>query len=162
MADTKGITYVRMMLDVLTKKEVYLKDLLTLTAEQEKILKLEEFDEESFNSIIKQKDGIIKKLEELDNGFQAVYNRVAQELTANKEAYKEQILKMQGLISSVTDLGVKLTALEEKNRASLELLFQGRKNNIRQFKIGKQAADKYYKNMIGLTSEKSYFMDHKK
>ena len=162
MADTKGITYVRMMLDVLTKKEVYLKDLLTLTAEQEKILKLEEFDEESFNSIIKQKDGIIKKLEELDNGFQAVYNRVAQELTVNKEAYKEQILKMQGLISSVTDLGVKLTALEEKNRASLELLFQGRKNNIRQFKIGKQAADKYYKNMIGLTSEKSYFMDHKK
>ena len=80
----------------------------------------------------------------------------------SKEEYKEQILKMQGLISSVTDLGVKLTALEEKNRASLELLFQGRKNNIRQFKIGKQAADKYYKNMIGLTSEKSYFMDHKK
>ncbi len=135
---------------------------MTFTAEQEKILKQEEFDEESFNSIIKQKDGIIKKLEELDNGFQAVYNRVAKELTANKEAYKEQILKMQGLISSVTDLGVKLTALEEKNRASLELLFQGRKNNIRQFKIGKQAADKYYKNMIGLTSEKSYFMDHEK
>ena len=66
MADTKGITYVRMMLDVLTKKEVYLKDLLTLTTEQEKILKQEEFDEDSFNTVIKKKDGIIKKLDELD------------------------------------------------------------------------------------------------
>ena len=43
MVETKGIMYIRMMLDILAKKEAQLISLLKLTAEQEKILKEAEF-----------------------------------------------------------------------------------------------------------------------
>ena len=83
-------------------------------------------------------------------------------MKTNKEEYKDQILEMQGLITRVTDLSVKLSALEEKNKASLEAKLQGKRQNIRQFKVSKQTADKYYKNMIGMQTGASYFMDQKK
>jgi len=162
MADTKGMTYVRMMLDVLSKKEIHLAKLLELTKEQEGLLKSEELKEAEFALIIEKKSGNLRKLEELDSGFQSVYNRVAEEIQNNKEAYKEQILEMQRLITAVTDIGVELSALEEKNKATLELKLQGKKQNIRQFKVSKQTADKYYKNMIGMQTGASYFMDQKK
>ena len=162
MAETKGITYIRMMLDILSKKESCLKELLELTTAQESILKGEEFDEDGFEGLIKQKGDLLRKLEEYDEGFQAIYNRVAAELQNNKEEHKEQILEMQRLITGITDLSVKLTALEEKNKTALEVLFREKRQNIRQFKVSKQTADKYYKNMIGMQTGASYFMDQKK
>ena len=161
MADANGITYVRMMLDVLNKKETHLIKLLELTKEQEALLKADEFNEAEFELLIDKKGGHLRKLEEVDQGFQSVYNRVAEEMKTNKEAYKEQILEMQGLITRVTDLGVELSALEEKNKAALEVKLQNRKQTIRQFKVSKQTASTYYKNMIGMQTGASYFMDQK-
>lgn len=162
MAETKGITYIRMMLDILGKKESQLTSLLELTTAQEQILKGEEFVEEAFTELIEKKREHLRKIEEADEGFQAIYNRVAEEMKNNKEEYKDQILEMQGLITRVTGLGVKLSALEEKNRTALEAKLQGKRQNIRQFKVSKQTADKYYKNMIGMQTGASYFMDQKK
>lgn len=162
MAETKGITYIRMMLDILSKKEVHLTSLLELTTAQEQILKGAEFDEELFVDLIAKKREHLRKIEETDNGFQSIYNRVAEEMKNNKEEYKDQILEMQGLITRVTDLGVRLSALEEKNKAALEANLQGKRQSIRQFKVSKQTADKYYKNMIGMQTGASYFMDQKK
>lgn len=161
MSDVKGMTYIRMMLDVLNKKEVHLTNLLDLTKEQEKLLKEEDFDEAEFALLIEKKSGNLRKLEEVDSGFQSIYNRVAEEMKTNKEEYKEQILELQKLISSITDLGVKLSALEEKNRGTLEIRLRDKRQNIRQFKVSKQTADKYYKNMIGMQTGASYFMDKK-
>ena len=157
-----GMTYVRMLLDVLEKKEFHLQGLLDLTRQQETLLKQTEFDELEFTSLVDRKDKIIEKIEELDSGFQAIYNRVKKEFTENKDAYKEQVLRLQELITGITDVGVKISALEEKNRSALEFALQGKKKSIRQFKVGKQAANRYYKNMIGLQTEKSFFMDQKK
>lgn len=161
MADAKGMTYIRMMIDVLEKKKVHLNNLFNLTKEQESLLKEEEFNESEFSLLVEKKNGNLRKLEETDSGFQSLYNRVAEEMKENKEQYKEQILTMQKLILEVTDLGVKLTALENKNRAALEAKLQGKKQNIRQFKVSRQTADKYYKNMIGMQTGASYFMDKK-
>lgn len=161
MAETKGITYIRMMIDVLAKKEVHLAKLLELTTEQETLLKAEEFNEAEFALIIEKKSGNLRKLDEFDNGFQSIYNRVAEELKNNKEEYKAEILEMQALITRVTDLGVKLSALEEKNKNALELIFREKRQDIRQFKVSKQTADKYYRNMIGMQTGASYFMDQK-
>ena len=162
MAETKGITYIRMMLDILGKKENHLASLLELTTAQEQLLKGEEFIEEEFTELIAKKRGHLLKIEEADNGFQAIYNRVAEEMKNNNDEYKDQIIEMQSLITRVTDLGVKLSALEEKNKTALEANLQGKRQNIRQFKVSKQTADKYYKNMIGMQTGASYFMDQKK
>ena len=162
MAEIKGITYVRMMLDILSKKEVQLTELLKLTAEQEKILKEAEFDENAFLELIEKKQEPLHKIEEADNAFQSIYNRVAEEIKNNKEDYKEQILAMQSLITKVTDLGVMLSVSEEKNRPLLEARLQGKRQHIRQFKVSKKTADKYYKNMIKMNAGSSYFMDQSK
>jgi len=162
MADAKGMTYIRMMLDVLSKKEVHLTKLLELTTEQEALLKEEEFKEAEFAILIEKKSGHLRKIDEVDSGFQSIYNRVAEEMQENKDAYKEQILEMQGLITRVTDLGVKLSALETKNKAALEAKLQDKKQGIRQFKVSKQTANTYYKNMLGMQTGASYFMDQKK
>lgn len=161
MAETKGMTYIRMMLDVLTKKEVHLSKILEFTMAQEALLKAETFDEVEFTKLIEKKDGIIKKIEEFDSGFQSIYNRVEEEMKDHKEDYKPQIQQMQELITRITDLGVKLTALETKNKAVLEPKLREKRQGIRQFKVSKQTADKYYKNMIGMKTGASYFMDHK-
>jgi len=161
MTDAKGMTYIRMMMDVLNKKEVHLANLLELTMEQEKLLKEEELNEAEFALLIEKKSGNLRKLEEVDSGFQSIYNRVADEMKTNKEDYKEQILELQRLISVITDLGVKLSALEEKNKNTLEIRLREKRQNIRQFKVSKQTADKYYKNMIGMQTGASYFMDQK-
>ena len=162
MAEIKGITYVRMMLDILSKKEVQLTALLKLTAEQEKILKESEFDESAFLDLIEKKREPLQKIEEADNAFQSIYSRVAEEIKNNKEDYKEQILAMQSLITKVTDLGVMLSVSEEKNRPLLEARLQGKRQYIRQFKVSKKTADKYYKNMIKMNAGSSYFMDQTK
>lgn len=162
MADAKGMTYIRMMLDVLSKKEVHLTKLLELTTEQEALLKEEEFKEAEFAILIEKKSGHLRKIDEVDSGFQSIYNRVAEEMQENKDAYKEQILEMQGLITRVTDLGVKLSALETKNKAALEAKLKDKKQGIRQFKVSKQTANTYYKNMLGMQTGASFFMDQKK
>ena len=120
------------------------------------------FEEAEFTLLIEKKAGLIQKIEEFDNGFQSIYNRVAEELKVYKNIYKEQILEMQGLITRITDLGVKLSTLEEKNKMILEPKLKEKRQGIRQFKVSKQTADKYYRNMIGMQTGASYFMDQKK
>ena len=162
MADIKGMTYVRMMLDVLGKKEAHLSRLLEYTKDQEKLLKSRDFDDQAFSELVEKKADLLKRLEEFDKGFQSIYNRVEEELKEHKYDYKEQVLEMQELISKITDLGVKLSALEKKNRAALELKLQEKKQGIKQFKVSKQTANQYYRNMMGLQTGTSYFMDQKK
>ena len=151
-----------MMLDVLTKKEVHLNKLLEFTVEQEVLLKSNKFDETAFFKLVEKKDDILKRIEEFDQGFQSIYNRVAEALKENKDQYKEQILKMQGLITKVTDIGVKISSLEQKNKGLLQQRLQEKKQGIRQFKVGKKTADRYYKNMIKMQAGTSYFFDKEK
>lgn len=162
MEDSKGSTYIRMMLDVLTKKEAHLSKLLEFTTEQETLLKDSKFDETAFMKLVEKKDGILKRIEEFDQGFQSIYNRVGEALKDNKDQYKEQILQMQGLITKVTDIGVKISALEQKNKGLLQQRLQEKKQGIRQFRVGKKTADKYYKNMIKMQTGASYFFDKEK
>ena len=52
----------------------------------EQHLVINEFDELEFSSLVDKKSKVIKKIEELDNGFQAIYNRVQKEFAENFRA----------------------------------------------------------------------------
>lgn len=162
MEYSQGTTYIRMMLDILMKKETYLSKLLNSTMEQESLLKASKFDETAFFQLVEKKEEALKRIEEIDQGFQSIYNRVSEVLKDNKEQYKEQILQMQSLITKVTDVGVKISVLEEKNKGLLQQRLQEKKQGIRQFKVGKKTVDKYYKNMIKMNGGTSYFFDKEK
>ncbi len=152
--------YLRMMSDILKKKETHLEELLKLTKEQEFLLKEEELDDEAFNRTIENKDVHIKKIQEFDSGFQAIYNRIEEELKQHRAEMKEDIQKLQQLITRVTELGVSLQALEQKNKASMEARLQERKRGIKQFKVSRQTANHYYKSMVDV--QQGTFMDEKK
>ena len=49
-----------------------------------------------------------------------------------------------------------------KNKLLLQQRLQEKKQGIRQFKVGKKTADKYYKNMIKMQTGASYFFDKEK
>ena len=69
---------------------------------------------------------------------------------------------MQSLITKITDIGVKISVLEQKNRGLFQQKLQEKKQGIRQFKVGKKTADTYYKNMIKMQTGASYFFDKEK
>ena len=98
MEDSKGTTYIRMLLDVLVKKEMYLGKLLDLTMAQEDLLKQSTFDEIAFFQLVEQKDEILNKISEIDQGFQSIYNRVAEVYRRIKSNIKSKFFKCKVLL----------------------------------------------------------------
>ena len=113
--DSNNSVYVRMMVDVLKRKEKILQRILKQTKEQEVILKQEDVDYERFQSILDEKGKQIDELNEIDEGFDALFKKVEKEITAHKENYLTEIATMQKLISAVSDLGLRIQALEAQN-----------------------------------------------
>lgn len=156
------MTYVNIMQESLERKERYLKEILELTKEQERIAKEKKFDEEAFNEIIDRKDVLINNVNEIDKGFTAVYDRVRSEVMENKHLYAEQLVSMQELIRKCVDLGMEIEAQENRNRATLEQVFSVGFKGIKQIKQSKKAANKYYKAMSNGNVNDSVLYDRKK
>lgn len=154
--------YVDILLTTLKKKEVILKQLLALTEEQEQLLKENEFQEDKFMELIEKKKTVLFQLNKLDFGFETVYTKVKEELAVDKEQYRLQIESMQQYIAKIIDLSMKLTALEQRNKFSMERYFINSKKKIKDTKLSSQTVSNYYKNMTGVHQGHSYFMDQKK
>ena len=121
-----------------------------------------DFDPEAFDVVFDKKDELIKELEQLDKGFSTVYTRVKEELIGNKEAYKEEIEKMQALITEITDKSMNIQATEKRNKEALMSRMDMVKREIYQAKNTKKVASNYYKSMNGLNYVEPQFMDRKK
>ena len=65
-----------MMVDTLERKKEILKQLLDQTREQETLLKDEEMDADVFQNIITLKGEEIDKLNQIDEGFDALFRHV--------------------------------------------------------------------------------------
>jgi hypothetical protein len=150
------------MVESLRDKDKLLEQLVDLTNQQTDVLLGEEFDFDYFDSLMSEKEELVNQLNIYETGFEKVYNRVKEELEMNKEKYKEQITLMQQLIRSITEKGVLLKASEMKNKASWEQYSSMKKKEIRNFKVNKSNAAKYYQNMSNQHQGQSYFLDKKK
>lgn len=155
-------SYMTILQETLEKKQTVLQAILEACKRQGELAEQEEFDPDMFNSIMDQKDALLTQLTQLDEGFEKTYEGVRSELNQNRSQYAEQIRNMQNLIRKVTDLGVEIQALEERNRSKLEVRFAGQKKEMRQVKTSNKAASTYYKAMANPQNTDSYFMDQKK
>lgn len=156
------VTYVSIMQESLLRKKKYLEQILELTKKQEAIIKESKFDEEAFGEIIDQKEVLINNINEIDKGFTSVYDRVRGELLDNKDAYRDELIEMQENIKSCVDLGMEIEALEERNRAGLEVVFSVGFKGIKKLKQSKQVANKYYQSMSNGNVNDSILYDRKK
>lgn len=155
-------TYIRLLIDTSNKKLDILRELMFLTEQQEKILNQELFEEDSFTQTIEQKEELINRLNELDNGFEQIYDSVKEEIKNNKYRYETEINALQEYISAITDLSVGLQALEQRNKARLEMVLIAKRKEIRSSKVSSQTASKYYKTMTKQNEVQSFFYDKKK
>ena len=154
--------YLSVLEDSLKKKLQILDELTDYTTQQQELLKVEELDYEAFDRLVDQKDPLIQRIMELDQGFETVYDRIKEQLLGNKEQYAAQIRALQSLIGELTDKSVKLQTMEQRNKSAVEQQFRKSREKIRKGRQNKQAALNYYKNMNNANYVPPQFLDGKK
>lgn len=156
-------TYITVLEDTLCTKEEVLQKIYEATVHQEEYLNFQEIDIDAFEAEMDTKDTLLQKLEELDRGFESIYEKIATALQYQKEAYKAQILEMQERIKRCTDLGVQIQAAEQRNRNRLETYLSKERQEIAKFQSNNRTANLYHQHMANQHQEwQSYFLDRKK
>jgi regulator of sigma D len=154
--------YVTALEESLEKKVHVLDEIYRICQLQEEFLGKEPVDLEAFDQYVNDKDICIEKINKLDEGFEILYERVAQELKDNKAAYTKEIARMQQLISSITDKSVAIQALEERNKKAVGAVLAAERKELRQGKRSLNVAMNYYRSMSGAGIATSKYMDKKK
>ncbi|MBU5477769.1 flagellar protein FlgN [Eubacterium sp. MSJ-13] len=158
--------YATVLLDSLQKKFEVLKELLELTRKQNQLLsvqKIVELDTDSFDRIVDQKAEMIEKLDELDKGFETIYERAGAYIAKNKYEFQSQIIQMQNHIRTITDISLQIQGLEAQNKSRFNLFLKEKRNEITNFKTSNKVAVSYYQNMANQHREwQSHFLDKRK
>lgn len=154
--------YLSILEESLKKKIDVLKRIQASNEVQTGILKQEPVDLEAFDKIVDEKDLYIEEINSLDEGFETLYEKVRQELDGNRSKFADQIKRMQGLITDITDRSVAIQAQEARNKALVEKCFKAERQNLGQSRKNSRAAYGYYQNMSNKNVPQSHFMDQKK
>ncbi|MBR3518302.1 MAG: flagellar export chaperone FlgN [Lachnospiraceae bacterium] len=154
--------YLDAMIQSMNEKSDCLKQLLDMTAEQEKALAKENIDWDTFDRLIDEKETVIDRLGQLDDGFQVVFDKIRDELEGKKALYKDRIAKLQGQIRVVTDQSNALIAAEQKNKELMENATSIERKRIRQTRANAKVASNYYNNMNRINYIDPQLMDKKK
>jgi len=154
--------YMQMLADSMVKKSELLTQLIDKTNTQKEVVSAPEVDWDAFDNIVEEKGNLIEELAKLDDGFETLYERIKEELSVNKPAYKTEIAAMQVMIKEVTDKSTELQAMEHRNKSLIEQRFAESKQAIKQSKMGSKGAMEYYQRMNNLKNMDSHLMDKKR
>lgn len=146
----------------LDEKIKVLEDIQEYNLRQEQAFKNGEADLESFDEAVEEKDRLIERLMRLDEGFEVLYAKLAEELKENRAQHASQIKILQEKITRVTEMGVTIQAQEARNKKLVEDYFAKARSGVRQNRQSSRVAYDYYKNMSGANLPQSHFMDSKK
>lgn len=160
MEETKR--YIQILIDSLAKKERIMQNLYHATSQQEQLIKQQDFSMDDFQEIMELKEGLLKELEDNDEGFQVIYERVHSVIEKEKQLYVNEIKKMQQSISAITQKSVEIQALEQRNKVRLETYFSNKKKELREGVQGVNTTSNYYKVMSNTQVPASVFLDQKK
>lgn len=153
--------YLDLLKESLMRKEEILKELIKKSETQRQLMEFEEPDWDLFDRTGEEKEKLISELLKQDEGFQSVFDRISEELKANKGKYITEIAGMKAQIKTVTDLSVELEATEQRNKVLIEKKFRENQNKIKQSRLGSQAAIQYYNKMSKINTVDPQLMDKK-
>ena len=98
----------------------------------------------------------------IDEGFDALFKKVEKEITVHKKNYLTEIVTMQKLISAVSDLGLRIQALEAQNSERFKIYLASKRKQIHDYHVNSQTASRYYQNMANShRPEQSYYFNEK-
>ncbi len=152
----------QILLQSLEKKNQILDDIIRENALQEELLKKEELDMDALDASLDRIGEYTEMLEKLDEGFEAVYDKVRTEIMTNKSRYQSEISQMQGLIQKITDKVVKINAVRMRNQMRADAQFKKRAKEIRNAMSKTKASQNYYNSMNKLNYVSPQFYDSKK
>lgn len=155
-------TYVDIMIQSLKKKIKVLEEIKRVNVVQKGLLEDDKADADDFDVTVEAKSKLIEQLEQLDSGFDKLFERVRDELQANKSAYGEQIKTMQTCIRQITDLSMEIQSQEAKNKDLMTQKFVSVRQKAKVVRTNSKAASQYYKNMMQLNVVDPQFMDRQK
>lgn len=154
--------YIDALKESLQKKIRILTETYDLCKMQSDIIAADNFDTDAFDRLVDDKDVCIEKIENLDKGFETVYDRIKDELSKNRSSYATDIKDMQTLIERVTDLSASIMALEERNRNGMSNALIKERKGYMDAKRSVNVAMNYYKNMNGLNIADYQYINKKK
>ena len=154
--------YLQSLIDGLNQKITILDKLTEYTEEQQRIVGEVSIDWDAFDTTIDKKDELIQKLTVIDAGFQSVYDRVKDDVVANKDKYKEYILILKQQVQLVTEKSTSLMALEQRTKAKVSSGFGTQRQQIRSNKESSKVASSYYNTMNRMNYIDPQLMDWKK
>lgn len=154
--------YLKVLEESLSKKLTILQALLEASNRQGILAEEEAFDLDAFEVTMDQKEELLSRLEELDEGFDSVFRKVETEVKEHQELYRVEVQTLQQLIRQCTDASVEIQAVEARNKAKLAVKFADQQKELRQVKTSNKVASTYYKSMTNSQTSDAYYMDQKK
>ena len=118
-------------------------------------------DETAFDGTVDKKGELIDKLISLDDGFQTLFDRVKEEVNANKDQYADQIRRMQDLIRDITARSASIEAAEHRNKRLAERYFDTARHKMNTSKQSSAVAFNYYRTMNNFKEIPPQFLDKK-
>ena len=155
-------TYLQLLDESLEKKIGVLNRILDIDKNQEKSLKEENLDADTVEKLMNEKGELIKKLDQLDDGFDSVYQRIKEEIQANSSKYTSQVKKFQEDIRNITDLQTSIEALEKRLKDSVDRYASKAAANLKLRRATNNVARNYYETVNKLNQAGPQFMDKKK
>ena len=156
------MSYLNILQDSLIKKLELLDQIEKKSLEQSEMIKVTNVDLELVDANMDEKAKLIDEIFKLDAGFESIYEKVREQLLANKEQFKVQIHNLQGLISKVTEKSTSIQAIEARNKAQMDIVFATQKKEVQNRRNAMSVARDYYQNMNKVKHVSPQFMDHKK
>lgn len=157
--------YVQIMLESLLRKEELLDRIISKNEEQAELIrdkKYEDINWDAFDLVVTEKEILIDRINTMDEGFQKLYDRLKEQLVADKDKYAEAIKMMQEIIVRLTDKGVAIRTGEERNRRTIDAALAGRKKTIRKTRNSLKVADSYHQAMSMSYGENYSSVNNKK
>lgn len=157
--------YIQIMIESLKKKTVLLDRILSKNDVQTKCLERKEFeniDWDEFNMAMVEKEAEIERINKMDEGFQALFDRVSEQLKNNKLKYADDIKIIQSLIKHLEEQSIAIRTGEERNRVLIENAMMSRKKEIKQARTSLKVAANYYQAMSKAIEVDSAIVDSKK
>lgn len=154
--------YLRVLSDTLSQKQAVLTQILEITKQQGELAAGEELDEEGFSNSVNEKEVLIARLNQLDEGFLSVYNRIRQDVIDQGGVYDPEILRMQEQIKACVDIGNEIEVSENRNHKKLTVHFDAKKQEYKVKTSANSAAKSYHQTMSGVQYKDPFFMDQKK
>mgnify|MGYP006328398481 CR=1 FL=1 len=153
--------YLKILDESLDKKLALLKEIEDLSLSQSVMIG----DGAAFEDIdanMDDKAALIDRINKLDEGFQAMYDNIKENLEAQKEEYEDEIELIKKKISEVMSCSTQIQAIEARNKAAMEQRFAKAHKDIRSRTVHASQVQDYYKVANRLNAITPQFMDKKK